>query len=551
LVALWATAQGWRKQGGAFTDPERRFVRFWAVAALVSLLLAFGRHAPFYQLLFALPYSSTIRNPVKFLHPLNLSLIILFGYGLQALWRGYVMSASTRLPAVPDQFKAWWRSGPLPDRRWAMGMMAAWIACLVAWLIYAGSKSELTRYLQKVGFGSGPLPDMIAGFSIREVGWFVLVLALSVGLLALILSGALAGKRAKWAWVAAGLLLVADLGRANTPWLQFYDFRQKYATNPLIEFLRQNAHEQRVIGLFLPWGNEPAMKLQEPLQGIYQIEWAQHHFQYYRIQSLDIVQMPRMGEDTVAYKKALGAAPIRLWELTNTRYLLALAAAVEPLNLQLDPRKKRFRLHTAFAFQQDQPGGPILTVTNTTGPYGLLEFTGALPRAKLYSRWEVSTNDAATLALLASPAFDPSETVLVSNELPPPNTASTNASRGRVEFDHYQPKVIRLKAENAVPSVLLLNDHHHPDWRVYVDGKPAPLLRCNYIMRGVHLTPGVHTVEFRFEPPVRALYVSLAAVVIGAVLCGVLIFGSQRRSEPEEKARPEPEARLGKKRTRT
>jgi hypothetical protein len=70
-------------------------------------------------------------------------------------------------------------------------------------------------------------------------------------------------------------------------------------------------------------------------------------------------------------------------------------------------------------------------------------------------------------------------------------------------------------------------------------------------MRGVHLTPGVHTVEFRFEPPVRALYVSLTAVLTGMVLCGALVFSNKRKNEPEEIAKPEAEARPGKQRTRT
>ena len=36
---------------------------------------------------------------------------------------------------------------------------------------------------------------------------------------------------------------------------------------------------------------------------------------------------------------------------------------------------------------------------------------------------------------------------------------------------------------------------------VTVDGQPAHLLRCNYIMRGVYLTPGRHSIEFRFRTP--------------------------------------------------
>ena len=39
-------------------------------------------------------------------------------------------------------------------------------------------------------------------------------------------------------------------------------------------------------------------------------------------------------------------------------------------------------------------GGNISVQTNATGPFALIEFTGALPRAKLYNNWEVITDDA-------------------------------------------------------------------------------------------------------------------------------------------------------------
>jgi hypothetical protein len=90
--------------------------------------------------------------------------------------------------------------------------------------------------------------------------------------------------------------------------------------------------------------------------------------------------------------------------------------------------------------------------------------------------------------------------------------------------------------------VLLLNDRFDPNWNVRVDGKPETLLRCNYIMRGVYLPPGAHTVEFRFQPPVGPLYVSLAAIGAGLLLLG---FGlvTTLTSEPQVPApapRPAP-----------
>src|SRR2546422_7264655 len=87
LIATWAVAQSLRKKESVFAPAEKKFIWFWAVMAMLSLLFTFGRYAQFYRLVYALPYFSTIRNPVKFLHPFSVALLILFGYGLQGLFR--------------------------------------------------------------------------------------------------------------------------------------------------------------------------------------------------------------------------------------------------------------------------------------------------------------------------------------------------------------------------------------------------------------------------------------------------------------------------------
>ena len=160
----------------------------------------------------------------------------------------------------------------------------------------------------------------------------------------------------------------------------------------------------------------------------------------------------------------------------------------------------------------------------------LIEFTGALPRAKLYSNWQVSTNDAATLKLLADKNFDPQQTVLVSTPLPAaPAANSTNENSGTVDFKSYKPADIVFDAKSDTASVLLLNDKYDANWHVSVDGKPAELLRCNFIMRGVYLPPGSHTVEFRFTLPNKPLYVTITAMVVGIFLLGLLIYLQRRK----------------------
>ena len=524
LLALWAVAQAARGAQGAFSAIERRMVWFWTVMAVVSVLFAFGRHAPFYRILYALPYFSTIRNPIKFMHLFQMALLVLFGYGLQAFWLRYVAGARDAASSLQTQFKNWWALCRGFERNWVWGMGAALGASAVGWLMYAASRQEVSVHLQKTGFG----PEQAAGivsFSLHEVGFFIFFLALTGSLIALAMSGYFGGRRAKLAALVFGLLLVVDLGRANAPWIIYYDYQEKYASNPVIDFLRAKPYEARVI--------TPRLRQLEQFQTLSAVanEWLQHHYQYYNIQSLDVVQMPRVPEDMRAYQTALSGSPTRLWQLTNTRYLLTATPIVEMLNQQMDPALRRFRVAMAFDFgakpgvTQPKRVEDLAVVVRTNGANGLIEFTGALPRVKLYAHWLSVTNDEATLKQLADPAFDPARQVLVAAELPVPKTgAATNADAGTVVFKNYQPKRLQLTANATTPAILLLNDKHHPAWKVFVDGKPQPLLRCNYLMRGVQLEPGAHEVEFRFEPPIGTLYVSFAALVFGIGVVGFLAF---------------------------
>jgi len=555
VIAAWAVAQSFRKKDSAFTLANRKFIWFWAAVAGVSLLLAFGRHAPFYQFLYALPYFSTIRNPAKFIYIINWSLVILFAYGVHGLTRRYLEIPAATFAGLSGHLKNWWAKAALFDKRWTVASVSAVAISLLGWLIYASSRPGLEAYLQTVQFDAAMAKE-IAGFSLRQVGWFVVFLTLAVASVTLVLSGALAGPRGKWGAVLLGALLAVDLARANQPWIIYWNYKEKYATNPVIDRLREKPYEQRV-AIFPEWilrafsMPQQAATAEQYLTQLYRIEWAQHHFPYYDIQSLDIIQMPREPQDYKTFETALLVhsadtlyLATRRWELTNTRYLLGLAVFADFLNNQFDPARGRFRVAERFDIVPkpgvDRPTKleELTAVSSTNGVYALIEFTGALPRVQLYSSWQASTNDQTTLQELARPGFDPSQTVLVADGSPAPQSATTNQSAGTVEFASYAPKRIVLKAQAVAPAVLLLNDKYDPNWQVLVDGKRQSLLRCNFIMRGVYLTSGPHTVEFTFKPSLTASYVTVAAVIVGILLIGYVAFSRERTASAPEKPRP-------------
>jgi hypothetical protein len=290
------------------------------------------------------------------------------------------------------------------------------------------------------------------------------------------------------------------------------------------------------------------------------------------------------------YSADTGFLMARHWQLTNTRYLLGAAGFLDALNNQLDPAQHRFRFVQRFdimpklGVEQVTQLTELTAVPSNDGAIALFEFTGALPRARLYSHWQVCTNDPAslrrwlgglkpylpaefysavaslnatdqaTLETLTETNFDPAKTVVLSAPLTAvPVTNAANVGSGTIEFKRYVPTDAAFKgkknhfwkkagycyaptdimfdAQAAAPSVLLLNDMYDPHWQVFVDGKPAELLRCNFIMRGVFLTPGAHTVEFQFSQPHKPLFVTLAALSVGILLCGFLLVANRRKTE--------------------
>ena len=137
---------------------------------------------------------------------------------------------------------------------------------------------------------------------------------------------------------------------------------------------------------------------------------------------------------------------------------------------------------------------------------------------------------------LGSRTLNPHQTVLVANPISAPTPANAGQPAGSVEINpNYKSKRVELQADVKVPSVLLLTERFNPQWRVEVDGKPATLLRCNFIERGVYLEPGKHDVVFRFVPSMATFYVSLGFVFMALLLSGWLAF-DKSNGEPDAPA---------------
>ncbi len=554
VVALWAVARSLsRSPGSPFTEAERRRVWFWTAAGVVSLMLSWGRFFPLFNVVFSMPLLSTIRIPMKYLHGLHLSVLVVFAHGLEGIGRAWLGGrASVSRPGWMEALRRGWGQAKGFDLAWKRVVLALGLGGLGAALMYQFSGPAVLGRIAEAGFVTkeGAPDDMaraILDYS-RGEAWVALgFMVLALGLLAAMASGVFAS--ASTAWVVLGLLAGVDLFRADLPWVVHYNVNWRYQSNPVMDPLREGAARHfRMTGRLHPVGRNMLVNPGDGyLPAIHNL-WLEHHLQYYRIPTLDIIQMPRMptldaaflglfdGEGGKLDPRRIG----RLWELTSTRTVIGAAGVESQLDGVFASPGGKFRPVLQFALQP-KPGVPEswmgrpdshTAVLATNGPYALYEYSAALPRALVLTRWTVETNATRLAARLVDPAFQPGAEVLL-GAAPAGVTPSGGHATAMVTSMQNRRVVVEVKDVPQAGGVLLLNDRWHENWRATVDGRPAEVLRGNMIMRAVAVPGGAHVVEFRHEPPHGLFFVTVAALGFAALLLAALVI-------PRRAARTQP-----------
>lgn len=102
---------------------------------------------------------------------------------------------------------------------------------------------------------------------------------------------------------------------------------------------------------------------------------------------------------------------------------------------------------------------------------------------------------------------------------------STTGPGAAVLVDYGHSKVVAEVQANE-PSVLILMDNWHPNWRVFVDGEEAYLGRVNHAFRGVVLPPGAHRVVYSYSPATLSAGLGVSGAM--ALLLLFLLFFHRR-----------------------
>jgi hypothetical protein len=149
--------------------------------------------------------------------------------------------------------------------------------------------------------------------------------------------------------------------------------------------------------------------------------------------------------------------------------------------------------------------------------YWVLVNSNALPRVFVPRSVQTATSDDQELAALASPEFNPADVAYVESAVELPARCL-----GTARITNETPTHITVSAQMETPGLVVLADNWDKGWRASWNGRPVPVLRTDYSVRGVVVPAGAGTLEFVYKPASFILGLWLAGFA-AIVLLGWLV----------------------------
>ena len=149
----------------------------------------------------------------------------------------------------------------------------------------------------------------------------------------------------------------------------------------------------------------------------------------------------------------------------------------------------------------------------------------------------VKTVPSADAEMAALTTLNPAtEAVVDVSRFPQQQAATYDPTGSTIALTNYSPDDLKYRYNATQAGLAVFSEIYYADgWQAFIDGKPAPILRANYVLRALQVPAGAHVIDFKFEPRSYAVgnAVSLAASVallLALVAAGVYVARRKRVS---------------------
>jgi hypothetical protein len=100
-------------------------------------------------------------------------------------------------------------------------------------------------------------------------------------------------------------------------------------------------------------------------------------------------------------------------------------------------------------------------------------------------------------------------------------------SLASIKLVEYKPNYLKYESQNSNEGFAVFSENYYAQgWNAYIDGELTPHIRVDYILRGLQIPAGNHTIEFKFEPEVikTGSTIAVASSIVFLLLMVVGLF---------------------------
>jgi hypothetical protein len=436
----------------------RRHALFWGCAAIVALLISYGRYFPFFfRLVYELPGMKGLRTPHKWLFMTALCVPILAGLGAD-FWKKAPSALHQRIAiAIPLFF----------------GMAVL--------LLFLSPAITGATFFQSLVGARGPM--------------IILAFASVICLIGIMKRTArLTGIRLALPIIIVALL-VTDLTVNASKFIKYYDYKERFIKDDLVNWLRSQPKPFRV----KLWSENQYLRY-----------LTTEVLPYHGIDCADAI-LSRRPQPYSDFFHALREKRItfeQYFQLFNIKYVLS------PVPLR----------------ETDMPVKLVTSFTSSSGDGSpeechVYEFSDYLPRAYMVDRFETVKLER-TFDIIGAPDFDLRTSVVLEKQ---PSLILGDGSgdpKWNIRDISQTPHAVSMSVTVDRPAILVFQDFMDENWKGHVDTEKVEVMRANYLMRAISVPKGSHIITFTYRPPLWGYTVTLIAWV---VLISTIVYGAVKK----------------------
>ena len=96
-------------------------------------------------------------------------------------------------------------------------------------------------------------------------------------------------------------------------------------------------------------------------------------------------------------------------------------------------------------------------------------------------------------------------------------------SGANIKLTKFDNDAMTYSSTSSGTHAAIFSEVYYKDWKAFVDGKEVPVFKVNYVLRGIVIPAGQHTIEFKFEP--RSYFTGRTISTISTWLLMVIVLG--------------------------